>query len=221
MARPRADGWQGAPVPLYPVPGHPRPGPAPVHGQPGGQVHLHGQGDRACVGHRPHVRSPPGRARGRRRGPPDLRLCAEDAHLQLPAGHGRGPPGGAPDRPAVHGVVRARHGGRRAGRVWGGHGALPPCGRGHHGRALRLGRVRPALPPAELPVRRHGEPVPHLLHAHPPRRGLLPGGRGRPRDRPLVDGQPRHQRHVGALLAQRGVDRVAGEADPGEARQGA
>src|SRR5690348_11593159 len=66
-------------------------------------------------------------------------------------------------------------------------------------------QVRHPHAAAVLPLRRHGEPVPDLRDPHPHRGRPEPRGRGCARDLPLLDGQPRHQRDVGELLAQRGL----------------
>lgn len=42
--------------------------------------------------------------------------------------------------------------------------------------AVRVGTVRPAHPAPQLPVRRHGEPLPHLCHPNPA--GECLGGEG-------------------------------------------
>mmetsp|Transcript_10778 Transcript_10778/g.25397 ORF Transcript_10778/g.25397 Transcript_10778/m.25397 type:complete len:213 (+) Transcript_10778:724-1362(+) len=87
--------------------------------------------------------------------------------------------------------------------------------RAHHRPRLRVGAVRHPLPAALLPLRRHGEPMPHLRHPDAARRGPLARRRRGARGEPLLDGQPDHQPHVGALLAQRGLDRVARAQDQG------
>ncbi len=72
-------------------------------------------------------------------------------------------------------------------------------------RALSLGPLRHPRPPAELPVRRHGEPAADLRDADGARRRPQPRLADRPRARPLLVGQPGHQRHLERLLAQRGL----------------
>ena len=90
-----------------------------------------------------------------------------------------------------------------------------------HAPPASAGLSLPPRPPPQL--RRDGEPLltfatPTLLAGDRPRQ------RHRPRDRPS-DRQPRHQPHVGALLAQRGLDALAREPHPralrGRRRRGA
>ena len=62
------------------------------------------------------------------------------------------------------------------------------------------------LPPS-FPVRRHGEPAPDVRHADGHRRRQEPGLADRARAGALVVGQPRHQRDLERLLAERGLHR--------------
>ena len=64
-------------------------------------------------------------------------------------------------------------------------------------RPLSLGPLRRARAAAVLPVRRHGEPDPHLPDADLHRRRQEPGQPRRPRAGAQLVGQPRHQRGPG------------------------
>ena len=79
----------------------------------------------------------------------------------------------------------------------------------------RWGRYDLLILPAELPLRRHGEPAADLRHADDPGRRPLAGLPGRPRARPLLVGQPGDQRHLERLLAQRGLHHLLRGADHG------
>ena len=83
-------------------------------------------------------------------------------------------------------------------------------GRGRRGevRRLPLGPLRRARPAAELPLRRHGEPDDDVRDADAPRRRSLARRRDRPRAGALVVRQPRDQRDVARLLAERGLHGV-------------
>ncbi len=80
-------------------------------------------------------------------------------------------------------------------------------GRGRRGarRSLSLGTLRHARAAAVVPVRRHGESAPHVRDADDPRGRSIADVARRARARALVVGQPRHQRDVARLLAERGL----------------
>ena len=76
--------------------------------------------------------------------------------------------------------------------------------------ALRHHRLAPVVP-----LRRHGEPAPHVRHPHHPGRGQVPGRPRRARAGPFLVGQPGHQRHLARLLAQRRLHQLLRAADHG------
>ena len=150
---------------------------------------------------------------------PHLPLRHAPAHSHLPHRPRRGRPGEPGREPAVPDLGRARDGGQ---------GRLGVRGHRRHDRhrrgalrTLRVGPLRHARPPSRLPLWRDGEPPAHVPHAHAPRRRPLPGGRRGARAGPLLDGQPRHQRHHERLLAQRGLHRLGRAPHPrGAPRRG-
>ena len=75
-------------------------------------------------------------------------------------------------------------------------------------RSLSLGPLRHARPAAVLPLRRDGESDADLPHPDLHRRRQEPGQPDRARTCAQLVGQPRHQRDLGRLLAQRGHDHL-------------
>mmetsp|Transcript_27543 Transcript_27543/g.91146 ORF Transcript_27543/g.91146 Transcript_27543/m.91146 type:complete len:306 (+) Transcript_27543:353-1270(+) len=226
VARAGADRGQDAALPLHAVPGHPRAEFGPVPGRARGESFLGRRRRRARLVHGAHVgapgeRPPLGDAVARFTGglQPVL-LQAARADVDVPRRHSGGGPRAPRDLGPLRGLVRALCCGRGARGVLR-DGAVPRGRGGDHGPALRLGPLRPRVPRAVVPLRRHGEPVFDVCDAHAPRRGPEFGRRRRARDRALVDGQSRDKRDVEPLLAQRGLDALARAQDQGHAlRQG-
>ena len=81
----------------------------------------------------------------------------------------------------------------------------------------RWGRYDIIVLPPSFPYRRDGESAPDVRVADRARRGSLADVVGRARARALLVRQPRHQRHVARLLAERRVHDVLREADHGVA----
>ena len=84
-------------------------------------------------------------------------------------------------------------------------------------RAVSLGTLRHARAAAVVPVRRHGESAPHVRDADDPRRRSIADVARRARARAFVVGQPRHQRDVERLLAERRLHRLLRAAHHGSA----
>ena len=206
MADPGADRRPRASLHVHAVAGDPCAELGPAAGQPrraGDLRRPHPDAGRAARGDERGQRSGRG---GRRRLP--LRHAAADPLLPDRAGRRRPgvPAAGRADR-RLRGAVR---GGSRGGRVrrhriddGGDRAALRP---------LPLGALRPARAPAELSVRRDGEPPADLRDTDDPGRRPEPGLAGGPRAGALLVRQPRDQRHVARLLAERGLHRLPGAA---------
>ncbi len=82
-------------------------------------------------------------------------------------------------------------------------------------RPVSLGSLRPARPPARLPLRRNGKSHPHLPHADLHRRRQEPRRPRRARAGAQLVGQSGHQRDLGRQLAQRGFHLLFRKPDHG------
>ena len=220
MADAEPDGGEDPTVPVLPRAGDPQPVVDPDTGLARHPSDL-GRGDhRARAADRRHVgRDADARRRTRGRWPAPLPLPDGQAGRALPdrAGGRRSEVPG--DRPAHWRVGRTRHAQASRRRV------RRPAQDGRHGgsavRPLSLGPLRPARPAARLSVRRHGEPAPHLCHAHCARGRPVVDLLGGARAGAQLVGQPGHQRDLGRFLAERGLHRLFREPHHGGAlRQG-
>ena len=157
---------------------------------------------------------------------PTERIDRRGLHLRDAAAGAVVPHRAGGRRPRVPSARRARRRLRRAGRRRGrGLGVrrhrADDRSRRASVRAVSVGSLRPARAPAELPVRRHGEPPAHLRDADDPRRRPIAGHAGRARARALLVGQPGDQRDLERHLAQRGFHRLLRDPDRrGALRQG-
>ena len=85
---------------------------------------------------------------------------------------------------------------------------------------MEIIKVRYPGAPSILPLGRHGEPLPHLRHPHPPLRGQIKRLRDRSRNRPLLDWELGDQHQHAALLAQRGLHSLPPQEDTGKVEEG-
>mmetsp|Transcript_7093 Transcript_7093/g.17797 ORF Transcript_7093/g.17797 Transcript_7093/m.17797 type:complete len:307 (-) Transcript_7093:936-1856(-) len=142
-----------------------------------------------------------GDPRGLRQGLEVAPIRAEGADPGVPHRHRLREPREPPCGPEDRHLERALDG--RGVRV-GVRGHREVCGRGRKSlRALQVGRLRLAGVAAKLPLRRHGESVPHVRDAHLVGQGQVAGARRCARGDALVERQLGDQRDLGAFLAQR------------------
>ena len=124
---------------------------------------------------------------------------------RVPADRPAGP-ASTPSRPCVDdGRVRVRRRREDDGR---GRGA---------GRPVSLGALRHARAAAVVPVRRHGEPAPHVRDADGAGGRSIADLARRPRAGALLVGQPRDERDLARLLAERRLHDLLREPDHGDA----
>ena len=206
--RPEQTCGRESPVSLLAVPGDPRAVVLPVPGRARGEDDVRGRGSprrrrswRSCP---PCPASPPSRC-------PWRTACARSRSSRrcpfpLLAGARGGQSRGQGHRAQEPSLERARDGRRRRVRVRRDRGV--PGRRRERRGPVRVGPVRSAAASPVVPVRGHGEPVLDVRDAHAARGRPVAGARGCARDRALVERQPRDERDVGVVLAQRGFHRV-------------
>mmetsp|Transcript_13290 Transcript_13290/g.39622 ORF Transcript_13290/g.39622 Transcript_13290/m.39622 type:complete len:317 (-) Transcript_13290:106-1056(-) len=217
MADARPDLGEAFPVHVFAVPGHPRQGDAALPGHVRVQDHVQ-RGRPVPSGAHP---SDVGRARwiaralrGARLG--DTRRLREGLGQASFRAEGTDPGifGGdcvrgareSSSGTAVAHLERERHDrGVRVGVC--GHREIRES-RGGIVRPVQVGGLRPPGAATQLSLRRHGESLLDIRDADVVGQGPVAGPRRGPRGCSFVEREPCHERDMGTLLAQRGLDRV-------------